>query len=369
VSTTPSVAAQPQGSAHVGDPGCAPALTHEEILAWLTETDPVRLEELWRMADATRAANVGDEVHLRGLIEISNHCVRQCGYCGLRAGNRELDRYRMTEDEIVACAQEAVLYGYGTVVLQAGEDYGLKTDWVSNVVRRIKAETGLAVTLSLGERREDELRAWREAGADRYLLRFETSDDDLYRLIHPNLPGRESDRLAMLRMLRELGYEIGSGVMVGIPGQTYDTLASDIELFRDLDIDMIGIGPYISHPATPLGDGAWAPVEPLPDQVPNTELMVYKAVALTRLVCPQSNIPSTTALATINKASGRERGLQRGANIVMPNVTPRKYRAMYEIYPAKACIDETAAECRFCLLGRIESIGRHPGSGPGGRKR
>lgn len=344
-------------------------LSRAEILAWLTEDDPGRLEELWRRADETRAASVGDEVHLRGLVEISNHCVRQCGYCGLRAGNRELTRYRMSEDEIVACAHEAVTYGYGTVVLQAGEDYGLKTDWVSGVVRRIKAETGLAVTLSLGERGEDELRAWREAGADRYLLRFETSDDQLYRRIHPNLPGRRSDRLALLRLLRELGYEIGSGVMVGIPGQSYESLAGDIELFRTLDLDMIGVGPYISHPATPLGDGAWAPAEPLADQVPNTELMVYKVIALARLVCPQANIPSTTALATINKVSGREKGLQRGANVVMPNLTPRRYRAMYEIYPAKACIDETAAECRFCLRGRIGSIGRSVGSGPGGRRR
>jgi biotin synthase len=387
VSTTPSLEA-PAREAHHSAALAAPAsaapladapltaapapgapLTHAEILSWLTETDPGRLAELWRLADETRAATVGDEVHLRGLIEISNHCVRQCGYCGLRAGNRDLGRYRMTEDEIIACAHEAVSYGYGTVVMQAGEDYGLKTEWISHVVRRIKAETGLAVTLSLGERSEDELRAWHEAGADRYLLRFETSDDDLYALIHPNLPGRKSDRLALLQLLRDLGYEIGSGVMVGIPGQTYESLASDIELFRSLDMDMIGIGPYISHPDTPLGDGSWAPAEPLPDQVPNTELMVYKAVALTRLVCPQSNIPSTTALATINKASGREQGLQRGANIVMPNLTPRKYRAMYEIYPAKACIDETAAECRFCLLGRIESIGRTAGSGPGGRCR
>ena len=360
-------------------------LTHAELVSWLKETDPERLAKLWRAADEIRAATVGDEVHLRGLIEISNHCVRQCGYCGLRAGNRSLARYRMTEEEIVGCAHDAREYGYGTVVLQAGEDYGLRTEWISDVVRRIKAETGLAVTLSLGERGEDEFLAWREAGADRYLLRFETSDERLYRAIHPTFRGRRSDRPALLRSLRDMGYEIGSGVMVGIPGQTYDSLACDIELFRGLDLDMIGIGPYIAHPETPLGKAALdetAPCGDTPseapapgakdttaaDQAPNSELMVYKMLALTRLSCPQANLPSTTALATINKASGRELGLQRGANIVMPNLTPRRYRAMYEIYPAKACIDETAAECRFCLLGRIGSIGRRAGTGPGGRR-
>jgi biotin synthase len=347
--------------------GAADTLTPKDILAWFTESDPARLEELWRLADETRRANVGDAVHLRGLIEISNHCVRQCGYCGLRAGNRGLTRYRMTADEILACTRDAREFGYGTVVLQAGEDYGLETQWISDLIRRIKTETGLAVTLSLGERRDDELLAWREAGADRYLLRFETSDDDLYRCIHPALPGRSSDRIAMLRHLRELGYEIGSGVMVGIPGQTYASLANDIVLFRELDLDMIGVGPYIAHPDTPLGDGSWAPAAPLADQAPNDELTVYKAVALTRLVCPEANIPSTTALATLNKESGRESGLRRGANIVMPNLTPPYYRALYEIYPDKACVNETAEMCRFCLAGRIASIGRTVGKGPGGR--
>jgi biotin synthase len=347
-------------------------LTRDDILAWLRETDPERLVGLWRLADETRAAKVGDQVHLRGLIEISNHCVRQCGYCGLRAGNRELGRYRMCEDEIVECARKAAEYGYGTAVLQSGEDYGLTRDFVSGLIRRIKAETGLAVTLSLGERPEEDLTAWRKAGADRYLLRFETSNPALYALIHPGRggkPAHPSDRVSTLRRLRELGYEAGSGVMVGIPGQTYDILADDIELFRHLDLDMIGVGPYIAHPGTPLGDGTHTVEAGAQDQVPSDELMVYKVVALTRLICPESNIPSTTALATINKESGREQGLQRGANIVMPNVTPPEYRVMYEIYPDKACVNETAEMCRGCLEGRIRSIGRTVGEGPGGRRR
>ena len=158
------------------------------ILAWLRENDPARLDRLWAAADETRRRHVGDEVHLRGLIEISNHCVRACGYCGLRAGNRLVERYRMSEDEILACAHNAAAWGWGTVVLQSGEDYGLRADWIAGVVRRVKAETGLAVTLSFGERPEADLAAWRQAGADRYLLRFETSDDELYRLIHRTSP-------------------------------------------------------------------------------------------------------------------------------------------------------------------------------------
>jgi biotin synthase len=341
-----------------------------EIISWLRENDPGRLETLWRLADEARRVHVGDHVHLRGLLEISNHCVRQCGYCGLRRGNKDLVRYRMTEEEIVRGARAARDYGYGTVVLQSGEDYGLSQRFVARLIRRIKAETGLAITLSLGERPLEDLAAWREAGANRYLLRFETSDPVLYALIHPGRGGKRAspwDRVSMLQRLRALGYEIGSGVMVGIPGQTYETLAHDIELFQFLDLDMIGVGPYIAHPKTPLGDGTVAPKVAPADQVPSDELMAHKVVALARLVCPEANIPSTTALATINRESGRELGLQRGANVVMPNVTPPEYRVMYEIYPGKACVNETAEMCRGCLAARIRSIGRTVGRGPGDR--
>lgn len=338
-----------------------------EILRWLREQNEVRLEELWRRADAVRKEKVGDAVHLRGLIEISSYCVRQCGYCGLRAGNAGLERYRMSEEEIMQCVADAVEFGYGTVVMQAGEDYGIKTEWLADIVRRIKAQTPLAVTLSMGERPMADLVAWREAGANRYLLRFETSNPVLYEKIHPSLPKQSYNRFDLLKKLRELGYEVGSGVMIGIPGQSYEDLARDIELFRTLDLDMIGVGPYIAHPATPLGQETIDLANE--NQVPNTELMVYKVLAITRLVCPEANIPSTTALATINKAEGRELGLSRGANVVMPNLTPTQYRSLYEIYPAKACIDETSRQCRGCLWGRIESIGRHVGSGQGSRKR
>lgn len=341
-------------------------LTFEEILRWVREEDPAILELLWVEADAVRRKTVGDAVHLRGLIEISNSCVRQCKYCGIRAGNTTVERYRMDADEIMQCVHQAVQFEYGTVVLQAGEDPGIETQWMSNLIRQIRDETDLAVTLSLGERDEADYRAWREAGADRYLLRFETSNRALFDWIHPPLPGRVSDRPAILRQLRDLGYEVGSGIMIGIPGQNHEDLARDIQLFRDLDLDMIGVGPYIPHPQTPLGN---QPADPTPDQVANTELMTYKTVALTRLVCPWANIPSTTALATINQAQGRELGLMRGANVVMPNLTPVKYRALYEIYPAKACLNETGEECQGCVKERIASIGRIPGKGRGEAQR
>jgi len=344
-------------------------LSESEILVWLRETDQRQIEQLYRDADQVRREHVGDEVHLRGLIEVSNICCRQCAYCGIRAANNELHRYRLSREEIVACVDQAVALGYGTVVMQGGEDYGIKSGWLADVIRLIKSRTRLAVTLSLGERSEEELREWKRAGADRYLLRFETSDRDLFARIHPPAPGKEpADRIAYLERLRALGYEIGSGVMVGITGQSLRSLAHDIFLFGELDLDMIGVGPYLPHPQTPLGleYGRGTTIQ---EQVPNTEEMTYRVVALTRLTCPQANIPSTTALATLNFATGRELGLQRGANVIMPNLTPAQYRAYYEIYPAKACIRETAEQFHSQLVGRIQAIGRRIGTGPGNRQR
>ena len=340
-------------------------LRHPEIVSWLLEDRPGRLADLWQAADRTRQTHVGGEVHLRGLVEISNYCVRLCSYCGLRSPNRGLERYRMSADEILACVHEAVSFGYGTVVLQSGEDPGLTADWVADLVRRIESETPLAVTLSLGERTDEEFALWRAAGADRYLLRFETSNRELYQRIHPARPGQTSDRIAMLHRLRQLGYEVGSGVMIGIPGQNFDDLARDILLFRELDLDMIGVGPYLAHPDTPLGDPATRPVRGEAWQVPGSELMTYKVIALTRLACPKTNIPATTALATLNRTDGRELGLERGANVVMPNLTPPQYRMLYEIYPNKACIAETGEACASCLVERIEKLGRSVGRGRG----
>jgi biotin synthase len=338
-----------------------------EILKWLKEEGPGLLRELYAWADAVRRQNVGDAVHLRGLIEISSHCRRQCMYCGLRKANRRLERYRMTCEEIEECVRMAVRLGYGTVVIQAGEDDELTAEGIAEIVAWIKHTTPLAVTLSLGERSEEELRLWRSAGADRYLLRFETSDPDLFHAIHPGLSSTAPDRLALLRQIKRLGYEAGGGVMVGIPGQSYESLARDVLTFHALDLDMIGIGPYIAHPATPLGSGQLRPPIDPADQAPSSEQVVYKMIALTRILCPAANIPSTTALATINRTQGRRQGLQVGANVVMPNLTPVHYRPLYEIYPAKACIEESAMDCNQCLHGQIRSLHRFPGRSAGGR--
>jgi biotin synthase len=273
----------------------------------------------------------------------------------------------MTRDEILACAREAVALGYGTVVMQGGEDDALTGEWIAEIVRWIKSETPLAATLSLGERSKRDLQLWREMGADRYLLRFETSDPQLFRAIHPGRHPGSPDRLTLPRQIKQLGYEAGGGVMVGIPGQSFESLADDVLAFSDLDLDMIGIGPYIPHSATPLGSGKLRPSIDFDQQVPATEEMVYKMIALARIVCPTANIPSTTALATINKTHGRKQGLLVGANVVMPNLTPVEYRALYQIYPAKACIDESARDCNQCLRGQIGSLGRFAGRTSGRR--
>jgi len=337
----------------------------DDILGWLRCEDPARLDRLWELADRERARRVGDCVHLRGLVEISNHCARGCGYCGISAANSALTRYRMGRDEIMACARQAVSFGYGTLVLQAGEDPGLEAQWVAGLVRSIKRETPLAVTLSLGERAPAELELWRASGADRYLLRFETSDSALFARIHPPRSPRDAvDRIALLRALRSLGYETGSGIMVGIPGQTYRSIAGDLRLFRELDLDMIGIGPYIAHPAGRMGcEGAGA------EQVPATELMACKVVALARIVCPQANIPSTTALATVNSTHGRSHGLERGANVCMPCLTPVAYRALYDIYPRRAESTATPEGSRRAVLATLARLGRPVCAGPGPRRR
>jgi biotin synthase len=331
-------------------------ITRAEILRWLHEEDPARLRELWERADRIRRTVVGDAIHLRGLIEISNHCARLCAYCGIRAGSA-VERYRMAPEEIVACARKAVALGYGTVVLQSGEDPGLTQEAIEQTIRAIKSETPLAVTLSLGERDSEHLARWKRAGADRYLLRFETSNRALYERIHPVLIAGAPDRITILLRLRRLGYEVGSGVMIGLPGQTCEDLADDVETFRRIGLDMIGVGPYLPHPDTPLASEVRPPWD--------SEAMTYKVIALARLVCPAANIPSTTALATVNRLGGRELGLARGANVLMPNITPQQYREHYTIYPDKACLLETADDCHECLRGRISAMGRSVGSGRG----
>lgn len=335
-------------------------ISRDHILNCLRETDDQRLESLWRRADDTRRRCVGNDVHLRALLEISNHCRRKCAYCGLNAENEKITRYRMTASEIIDAALGAADWGYGTVVMQSGEDPGIETEWMSDIIKRIKSETGMAVTLSLGERDLDELSRWKEAGADRYLLKFETSNRDLYERIHPSLQGIPSDRLQLLRKLRQLGYEIGTGIMVGVPGQSWDDLANDIETLRDLSPDMIGLGPYIPDPDTPLGREYSARIDEN-RLVSNSPVTACKTLALTRLVCPRSNMPSTTALAVSDPIFGHFAALERGANVIMINITPSEYREHYRIYPSKSEIDLEAGR----IVANIYALGRTVGKGRG----
>jgi biotin synthase len=341
------------------------ALGFDEVRSWLAERDPGRLERLFAAADTLRRERVGDAVHLRGIVEISNHCRRLCHYCGLRAGNRRLGRYRMGLDEVARCAAGIARAGVGTAVLQAGEDPGLTRDTVTEMVRRIKGETGQAVTLSLGERGLDEYEAWLRAGADRVLLRFETSDRALFGSLHPSCAG-SYDRIEALCRLRQMGYEIGSGVMFGLPGQTADSLARDLLLMRELDLDMIGCGPYIPHPDTPLGEFCRYTGPP---EVPGTLDTAFRMIALCRLLVPRANIPVTTAVATLGGEAARMRALACGANVVMPNFTPPEYRGLYEIYQGKACPPDGAETFCPTMHERLQAIGRTVGRGPGSSKK
>lgn len=320
--------------------------TREEIIRAL-ESDG---SGLFKKADRVREAVCGDEIHRRGLIEFSNVCSQNCSYCGLRKENKKLERYRMGTHEILKCAKEAEKMGYGSVVLQSGED-AFNTDVLCSVVRAIKEETKLAITLSVGEKSYKEYQRLKEAGADRYLLRFETSNPTLYALLRP---GKHLHfRLACLQFLKDLHYQVGSGCMIGLPGQTTADLADDLLLLKKLDLDMIGVGPFIPHPETPLQHDASGTLE-----------LVLKFIALVRLITKNTHIPATTALGSIHPL-GRQMALLRGANILMPNVTPEKYRRFYEIYPNKICITEKPADCSGCIGGMIHSLGRKIGHGPG----
>ncbi len=344
--------------------GISEFINVDRIAKWASDADSG--PELYALADRIRKECVGDEVFLRGLIEISNYCRRSCAYCGLNA-DRAVNRYRLTTDEILAAARQGQRFGYGTVVLQAGEDPALTRAWVSDLIKRIKEETGQAVTLSLGERDADDYETWRLAGADRYLLRFETSDPELFLRIHPPLLGSSmEDRIAILRRLKTLGYETGSGIMVGLPGQTWTSLAQDIALFHELDLDMIGIGPYLRHPDTALAlEPERFPPAETGLQTTGDEETVCRIVALTRLTQPYANIPATTALSLINREDGRSHGLARGANIIMPNLTPERYRRLYDIYPSKSLLIESAETVNKQIAAQLAALGRKVGKGRG----
>lgn len=307
---------------------------------------------LFSLADKIRKENVGDEVHLRGLIEFSNICKRTCKYCGLRCENKDIDRYRIEPDDIIFYAQKAVDMGYKTIVLQSGEDEYYSRELLCKIIKGIKT-LDVALTLSIGERCFDDYKAFKDCGADRYLIRIETTDKELYKKMHPYMSFE--NRVRCLKDLGKLGYEVGTGCLVGLPGQTIESLANDILFFKEINADMVGIGPFIAHPHTPLKDC-----------LNGDFTLALKVMALTRILLKNINIPATTAMETLNP-NGRIIALQSGANVVMPNVTTTEYRAKYEIYPNKICINENPSQCFNCVSGKIRSIGRSVSTGYGFR--
>ena len=298
---------------------------------------------LFSYADKIRQKYVGDKVHLRGLIEFSNICKCTCKYCGLRYENKDLKRYRISSNEILKYAKNAVSLGYKTLVLQSGEDSFYTQEILVPLIKEIK-KLDVTLTLSIGERSFEDYKAFRNAGADRYLIRIETTDRNLYKELHPNMSFE--NRLRCLSDLRKLGFEVGSGCLIGLPNQTIESIADDILFFKENNFDMIGVGPFIPHPQTPLNNSKQGSFE-----------LALKVMAIIRIMLSDINIPATTAMETLNP-NGRIIALKSGANVVMPNVTTKEYRKKYEIYPNKICINENPDKCRFCIENKIKSIGR-----------
>ena len=319
-------------------------LSRDEVLFLLKLDDKNDVARLLKVGDAVRKANCGDAVQIRALVEFSNICARHCNYCGLRAPNIHVERYRMPVDEIITLAGELDNKGLRTMVLQSGEDSYYTGQVIADIVRGIKDHTSMAVTLCIGERSDDDYRLWKEAGADRYLLRHETANRELYKHLHPD--SDYDNRMRCLRVLRDLGYQVGAGGMVNSPGQTIEHMADDIEFYRDFQPDMIGIGPYICSEDTPFAGQPNGTVE-----------MTLKMVSLARIVTRNALLPATTAIGSIEEY-GREMALEAGADVVMPNYTPLKYRVHYEIYPNKRCMSEDPVYCDSCMRKRIKAMGR-----------
>lgn len=332
--------------AEVGKP-----LSREEIIELLKMPGEFSLD-LFATADRIRKNEVGNEIFLRGIIEFSSFCERNCLYCGLRKANEKLERYRMTDDEILETAREIKAAGITTVVLQSGEDTYYTAERISRLVRAIREETDLVITLSLGERPPEDYRAFFDAGANRYLLKHETASRELYQYLRPGC--RLDQRVSCLKTLKNLGFETGTGNMVGLPGQTYEILADDLLLMKMLDADMLGIGPFIPHPDTPLAG------------IDNDDIeLTLRVIAIARLLTRNTNIPATTALVALNP-HGRLQALQAGANVVMPDFTPEKYKSRYDIYPGRADVG-SAKDIIDNLEKDFRTIGRTVGASPGNR--
>lgn len=320
-------------------------LPDEDLSALLTSLTAEEEEVLYTRARAKREHHYGKDVYLRGLIEFSNFCRNDCYYCGIRASAEGVERYRLSPEEILSCCREGYSLGFRTFVLQSGEDLTYSTDDICRLVSAIKkAHPDCAVTLSIGEKSREEYQAYFDAGADRYLLREETADPAHYRRLHPENLSCEN-RKRCLTILKEIGYQVGAGFMVGSPGQTVENIISDLRFLQDLSPHMIGIGPFIHAGGTPFAGEA-----------DGTLSDTLHLLGILRLLFPQCLLPATTALGTIDPR-GREKGILAGANVVMPNLSPRGVRGKYLLYDGKICTGDEAAECRRCMELRIASTG------------
>ncbi len=330
-------------------------LSADELVALLSIADADELQALYDTAYFIKEQYVGKIAYFRGLIECSNLCIKDCYYCGIRRSNSNVERFQMDEDEIVKEAIWAHEAEYGSCVIQSGErqDEGY-VSLIERAVKRISEATKgeLGITLSLGEQTEATYARWKKAGAHRYLLRIETTNPELYARIHPADHSLEV-RKECLAALRRTGYQVGTGVMMGLPGQTLRDLANDILFLKTIDIDMVGMGPYIPHADTPMGKE----IPPYTDQQKREALTLgLKMIAVVRIVLRDVNIAAATALQAL-EYTGREQGLRCGANVIMPNVTETSYRPKYQLYDNKPCTDENSEMCRGCLSGRIKGIG------------
>jgi len=326
-------------------------LSIKEIVFLLNLQKPDALI-LYQKADSIRQKHMGDEIFLRGIIEFSNYCRKDCFYCGIGRSNSTQERYRIPEEEILTTCKQIEAAEQTTVVLQSGEDIQYTKEILGNLITKIKSKTTLAITLSVGERDEETYRYWKDKGLDRYLLRFETSDKELFKRCHPD--DDLTTRINCLKAIKKVGIQTGSGFLIGLPEETPEQLALDIQFCTDLDLDMIGVGPFIPHEKTEFSTTS----------NPFDKETYFKVISIVRLLNKKSHIPATTAFDTIDP-NGRNLLLQRGANVFMPNATPKKYRDKYLLYPGKPCVDESASDCAGCVKGRVAALGRSIGKGPG----
>lgn len=318
--------------------------SREELLYLLNNLSEVTREYLIEKSHDIALKNYGNKVYIRGLIEFTNYCIRDCNYCGIRKSNNKADRYRLTLEEILECADIGDKLGYKTYVLQGGEDPYFTDDKMIEIIKRIKEKyPNNAITLSLGERSYKSFEKLFKAGADRYLLRHETANKELYESLHPNTSF--DNRIQCLKNLKEIGYQIGAGFMVGLPNQTNSHLVDDLLFLKELNPHMCGIGPFIPHKDTPLAK-----------EIGGTLESTITMLALVRLMLPKVLLPATTALGSINP-QGREKGLKAGGNVVMPNLSPTSVREKYSLYNGKICTGDEAAECRVCIEKRINRAG------------